>query len=70
MKPSERERRRRAEHYASQNNGEVVTKRVDIVTKIVKGKKRGRGRPSLSGSPMTDAERARRYRARKKAGGR
>jgi hypothetical protein len=61
-------RRLREEHYrASRNKVGNVTKRMDTVTKLVEGK-RGRGRPSLSGVKMTDAERSRRYRARKKHG--
>lgn len=53
----------------SRNNGGIVTKRMDIVTKINHGGKRGRGRPPLLETKMSDAERARRYRARKKAEG-
>ncbi len=59
------------------NKPGTVTKGVDTVTKVVEGKsslKSGKiGRPSLLGTAMTDAERMRRYRAKrrmeKKAGG-
>lgn len=51
----------------------TVTKLMDSVTKVVKAKsspKSGKvGRPPLLKTAMTDAERMRRYRARKKAGG-
>ncbi len=71
-----REEERRA-HYEGKRRAEAVTKingvcdenHLASVTKIIEGKKRGRGRPTLLGSPMTGAERTRRYRARLKARG-
>lgn len=58
---------------ALRNKPGTVTKVVDTVTKVIEGKsgpKSGKiGRPSLLGTAMTDAERMRRYRARKRAEG-